>query len=39
MARPFQSTKTFPETIVWPATLPSGGPSGGFFHDRKRIAR
>ena len=25
------------ETIVWLATLPDGGPSGGFFHDRKRI--
>jgi len=26
------------ETIVWLATLPDGGPTGGFFHDRKRIA-
>jgi len=26
------------ETIVWLATLPANGPSGGFFHDRKRIA-
>ena len=26
------------ETIVWLATLPSRGPTGGFFHDRKRIA-
>ncbi len=26
------------ETIVWLATLPADGPSGGFFHDRKRIA-
>lgn len=25
------------ETIVWLATLLSTGPSGGFFHDRKRI--
>jgi len=25
------------DTIVWPATLPVNGPSGGFFHDRKRI--
>ena len=25
------------DTIVWLATLPSGGPSGGFFKDRKRI--
>jgi NAD(P)-dependent dehydrogenase (short-subunit alcohol dehydrogenase family) len=23
------------QTIVWLATLPAGGPSGGFFHDRK----
>ena len=26
------------DTIVWLATLPAGGPTGGFFHDRKRIA-
>lgn len=25
------------ETIVWCATLPNGGPSGRFFHDRKEI--
>jgi hypothetical protein len=25
------------DTIVWLATLPSSGPSGGFFKDRKRI--
>ncbi len=25
------------DTIVWLATLPAKGPSGGFFHDRKRI--
>jgi len=25
------------DTIVWLATLPASGPSGGFFHDRKRI--
>jgi NAD(P)-dependent dehydrogenase (short-subunit alcohol dehydrogenase family) len=25
------------DTIVWLATLPANGPSGGFFHDRKRI--
>jgi len=25
------------DTIVWLATLPDGGPTGGFFHDRKRI--
>jgi NAD(P)-dependent dehydrogenase (short-subunit alcohol dehydrogenase family) len=26
------------ETIVWLATLPDTGPTGGFFQDRKRIA-
>ena len=26
------------DTIVWCATLPNGGPSGRFFHDRKEIA-
>ena len=26
------------ETIVWLATLPDNGPTGGFFHDRKKIA-
>ncbi|HXH39968.1 MAG TPA: SDR family oxidoreductase [Thermoanaerobaculia bacterium] len=26
------------DTIVWLATLPANGPSGGFFHDRERIA-
>src|SRR6185369_4350214 len=25
------------DTIVWLATLPDDGPTGGFFHDRKRI--
>jgi NAD(P)-dependent dehydrogenase (short-subunit alcohol dehydrogenase family) len=25
------------DTIVWLATLPNGGPSGGFFRDRKPI--
>ncbi|MCP5419459.1 MAG: SDR family oxidoreductase [Gammaproteobacteria bacterium] len=25
------------ETIVWAATLPDGGPSGGFFRDRQPI--
>jgi NAD(P)-dependent dehydrogenase (short-subunit alcohol dehydrogenase family) len=25
------------ETIVWLATLPPDGPSGGFFHDKKQI--
>ena len=26
------------ETIVWLATLPDRGPTGGFFRDRKPIA-
>ncbi len=26
------------DTVVWLATLPDGGPSGGFFRDRQRIA-
>jgi NAD(P)-dependent dehydrogenase (short-subunit alcohol dehydrogenase family) len=26
------------ETIVWLATLPDDGPTGGFFHDRHAIA-
>jgi NAD(P)-dependent dehydrogenase (short-subunit alcohol dehydrogenase family) len=26
------------DTIVWLATLPDGGPTAGFFHDRKQIA-
>jgi NAD(P)-dependent dehydrogenase (short-subunit alcohol dehydrogenase family) len=26
------------DTIVWCATLPRGGPSGRFFHDRQEIA-
>jgi len=26
------------DTIVWCATLPDDGPTGGFFHDRKPIA-
>src|SRR3954453_8320355 len=25
------------DTIVWLATLPDAGPTGGFFHDRKKI--
>lgn len=25
------------DTIVWCATLPKGGPSGRFFHDRKEV--
>jgi NAD(P)-dependent dehydrogenase (short-subunit alcohol dehydrogenase family) len=26
------------DTVVWLATLPNDGPTGGFFHDRKPIA-
>jgi hypothetical protein len=26
------------DTIVWCATLPDGGPTGGFFHDRRTIS-
>ena len=26
------------DTVVWLATLPEGGPSGGFFRDREPIA-
>jgi NAD(P)-dependent dehydrogenase (short-subunit alcohol dehydrogenase family) len=26
------------DTIVWLATLPDGGPTGGFFRDRRAIA-
>ncbi|HEX6747648.1 MAG TPA: SDR family oxidoreductase [Longimicrobium sp.] len=25
------------DTVVWLATLPDGGPTGGFFHDRRQI--
>jgi len=25
------------DTIVWLATLPDGGPTGGFFHDRQPL--
>jgi hypothetical protein len=25
------------DTVVWPATLPDDGPSGGFFRDRRPI--
>jgi NAD(P)-dependent dehydrogenase (short-subunit alcohol dehydrogenase family) len=25
------------DTIVWCATLPDGGPTGGFFHDRRPV--
>jgi NAD(P)-dependent dehydrogenase (short-subunit alcohol dehydrogenase family) len=26
------------ETAIWLATLPDGGPSGGYFRDRKAIS-
>jgi len=29
-------TGAYKDTILWLATLPSGGQSGGFFKDRKR---
>ncbi|HYB13002.1 MAG TPA: SDR family oxidoreductase [Myxococcota bacterium] len=32
-----RSTLEGSDTIVWAATLPDGGPSGGFFRDRKPI--
>ncbi|MCW5890713.1 MAG: SDR family NAD(P)-dependent oxidoreductase [bacterium] len=36
-----QAPRSIPEgidTIVWLATLPDGGPSGGFFRDRQPLA-
>jgi NAD(P)-dependent dehydrogenase (short-subunit alcohol dehydrogenase family) len=32
-----RSVEEAADTIVWLATLPSNGPTGGFFRDRKRI--
>jgi NAD(P)-dependent dehydrogenase (short-subunit alcohol dehydrogenase family) len=32
-----QSVEEGAETIVWLATHPNGGPTGGFFRDKKRI--
>lgn len=32
-----RSTEEGADTAVWLATLPDGGPTGGFFRDRKRI--
>lgn len=32
-----QSLEEGAETIVWLATQPDGGPTGGFFRDKKRI--
>ena len=31
------STEEGADTIVWLATLPEGGPTGGFFRERKKI--
>jgi NAD(P)-dependent dehydrogenase (short-subunit alcohol dehydrogenase family) len=30
-----RSVRQGADTIVWCATLPDGGPTGGFFHDRR----
>jgi NAD(P)-dependent dehydrogenase (short-subunit alcohol dehydrogenase family) len=32
-----RSVKEAAETILWLATLPDGGPTGGFFMDKKTI--
>jgi len=32
-----RSTEEGADTIIWLATLPNGGPSGGFFRDRQPI--
>ena len=32
-----RSVKEGADTIVWLATLPDDGPTGGFFHDRERM--
>lgn len=32
-----RSLKEGADTIVWLATLPDGGPTGGFFRDRRAI--
>lgn len=37
-ARAERSVAEGADTIVWLATLPASGPSGGFFRDRKPIA-
>jgi NAD(P)-dependent dehydrogenase (short-subunit alcohol dehydrogenase family) len=36
-SRARRSVETGAETVVWLATLPAEGPSGGFFRDRRRI--
>jgi NAD(P)-dependent dehydrogenase (short-subunit alcohol dehydrogenase family) len=33
-----RSVREGADTIVWCATLPDGGPSGGFFYDRRKTA-
>ncbi|HEY7613321.1 MAG TPA: SDR family oxidoreductase [Gemmatimonadales bacterium] len=33
-----RSVRQGADTIVWCATLPDGGPTGGFFHDRRTVA-
>ena len=37
-SQPRLSTEQGADTPVWLATLPNGGPSGGFFHDRQPLA-
>jgi len=32
-----RSVREGADTIVWLATLPDGGPTGGFFHDRRPV--
>jgi NAD(P)-dependent dehydrogenase (short-subunit alcohol dehydrogenase family) len=32
-----RSAREGADTIVWCATLPDGGPTGGFFHDRRPV--
>jgi NAD(P)-dependent dehydrogenase (short-subunit alcohol dehydrogenase family) len=36
--RASRSVEEGADTPVWLATLPDGGPTGGFFRDRKPIA-
>ena len=40
-SRPLHATRTIEEGvagILWAATLPSNGPTGGFFRDGKPLA-
>ncbi|MGB3400306.1 MAG: hypothetical protein WBA34_09085 [Candidatus Deferrimicrobiaceae bacterium] len=30
-------SRRVPDTAIWLATLPDGGPTGGFFRDREKI--